>query len=153
MAVPALVLLALLAMLMAGCPEEQTEEDAVVVVPPEDNGVDPGMDPGVEPGTIPDADETTVEVVLLDGEIQMPATLAAGPTIFEVMNNGQMMHNLEIEGQGIEAMLDEDLNPGESGTMEVDLVPGEYVAYCPVADHRERGMEMTLTVTDTEQAE
>lgn len=145
-AVPALIVLALLAMLVAGCPEEQTQGEDTVVVPPEDTGV--YNEPGTDPGTTTDTEREAVAVVLVDGEIEMPDTLPAGPTTFEVVNNGQMLHNLEIEGQGIEVMLDRDLNPGETGTMEVDLQPGEYVAYCPVGDHRERGMEMALTVTE-----
>lgn len=87
-----------------------------------------------------------VQVSLVDGSIDMPDTLPAGPVAFEVTNNGTMEHNFEIEGQGIEEVFDENLAPGDAQTMEVDLAAGEYHVYCPVADHAAQGMELTLTV-------
>ncbi len=36
--------------------------------------------------------------------------------------------------------------PGSESTVSVDLEPGTYTFYCPVGDHREEGMEGTLTV-------
>jgi uncharacterized cupredoxin-like copper-binding protein len=87
-----------------------------------------------------------VEVSLVDGAIEMPATLAAGPIRFEVTNNGTIEHNFEVEGGGIEEEFVENLAPGETQTMAVELSPGEYRFYCPVADHAQQGMELTLTV-------
>jgi glucose/arabinose dehydrogenase/uncharacterized cupredoxin-like copper-binding protein len=88
-----------------------------------------------------------VQVSLVDGAIEMPDTLPAGPTTFEVTNNGTMEHNFEIGGPAIQLRLDSNLQPGQSGTLEVDLPPGEYQIYCPVADHAQQGMQLTLTVT------
>lgn len=73
-------------------------------------------------------------------------TLPVGPTVFEVTNNGTFEHNFEIEGQGIEQVLEQDLESGEARTLEADLQPGEYRIYCPVGNHAERGMELTLIV-------
>ena len=70
---------------------------------------------------------------------------AAGETTFTVSNEGQFPHALEIEGNGIGEGTDE-LAPGESGSVSVDLEPGEYELYCPVGDHRDQGMEGTLVV-------
>jgi uncharacterized cupredoxin-like copper-binding protein len=89
---------------------------------------------------------STVQVSLVDGTIEMPSELPAGPTIFEITNNGTGEHGFDIEGAGVEAMLEPTLQPGESGTLEVDLQPGTYTAYCPVDDHRSQGMEIELTV-------
>ena len=89
-----------------------------------------------------------VEVTLTDFRIDMPATLPAGPTTFQITNAGKSEHNFEVEGQGIETELAQNLQPGESGTLEVDLRPGTYHVYCPVANHEERGMEMELMVTE-----
>lgn len=36
--------------------------------------------------------------------------------------------------------------PGSKSTVTADLKPGKYTFYCPVGDHREEGMEGTLTV-------
>lgn len=73
-------------------------------------------------------------------------TVQAGTVTFEVTNNGQAPHNLEVEGNGIEEELESDLQAGDSGTLTVDLEPGTYEWYCPVGDHAEQGMEGELTV-------
>jgi uncharacterized cupredoxin-like copper-binding protein len=64
------------------------------------------------------------------------------------LNNGTIEHNLEVEGQGIEEAFDSNLQPGETRTLEVDLQPGTYEVYCPVADHADQGMRVELTVTE-----
>ena len=88
-----------------------------------------------------------VLVTLSEYSIEMPATLPAGLTKFEIRNAGQLPHNFEIEGQGIEKELDEDLAPGASGVLEVDLQPGTNRVYCPVGTHdEEHGMTTQLTV-------
>jgi glucose/arabinose dehydrogenase/uncharacterized cupredoxin-like copper-binding protein len=89
-----------------------------------------------------------VQVSLVDGAIDMPTELPAGPTTFAVTNNGTMAHNFEIEGQGLEQVFEENLQPGESNTLQVDLPPGDYRVYCPVGNHAAQGMELTLTVTE-----
>ena len=96
---------------------------------------------------------STVQVSLVDGAIEMPSTLPSGPTIFEVTNNGTMEHSFEIGGPAIELRLDSNLQPGQSGMLEVDLAPGEYQVYCPVDDHAAMGMQLTLTVTAAEEGE
>lgn len=101
----------------------------------------------------PAAQEATeVEVILIDGEIQMPDTLPAGLYHFLITNQGRFDHNLEIEGSGVSAELDDDLGSGESGTLEVNLGPGQYSVICPVGDHAQHGMAMTLTVTGADGA-
>ena len=89
-----------------------------------------------------------VEVSLTDFAIDMPAELPAGPTVFHISNDGQAPHNFEVEGQGIEVELEENLQPGESGMLEVDLQAGTYEIYCPVGNHADMGMELELTVSD-----
>jgi len=95
-------------------------------------------------------DSNTVQVSLTEFEIDMPDSIPAGPTTFEVTNNGTVEHNFEVEGQGVEEELETNLQPGETGTLEVDLQPGTYEIYCPVADHEGQGMSLTLTVTEAE---
>jgi plastocyanin len=73
-------------------------------------------------------------------------TVKAGTVRFEVTNDGQTAHNLEIEGDGVEEELEADLQPGDGGTLTVDLQPGTYEYYCPVANHKDLGMEGELTV-------
>jgi uncharacterized cupredoxin-like copper-binding protein len=74
-------------------------------------------------------------------------TVQPGTVSFKVTNDGSIDHNLEVEGPQGEQELEQDLGPGESGTLTVDLSqPGEYEFYCPVDGHRERGMEGEITV-------
>jgi uncharacterized cupredoxin-like copper-binding protein len=89
----------------------------------------------------------TVAVSLTEFMVDMPSELPAGPTTFEITNDGTIEHNFEVEGQGIEEELPENLAPGASGTLKVDLAPGTYEVYCPVGNHADEGMRLELTVT------
>ncbi len=88
-------------------------------------------------------------VTLSEWKIDMPAELQAGTTTFVLRNVGEFPHTIEIEGQGIEEVLEPPLQAGETKTLTVDLEAGTYEVYCPVGDgrHREQGMELELTVS------
>jgi uncharacterized cupredoxin-like copper-binding protein len=73
-------------------------------------------------------------------------TTKAGEVTFDVTNDGDTTHNLEIEGNGVEEELPDDLAPGDSGELTVDLASGTYTMYCPVDGHRDQGMEGTVEV-------
>ena len=74
-------------------------------------------------------------------------TVKPGEVTFEVSNDGQVTHSLEVEGPSGESQLDSDLQPGDSGELSVDLSqPGTYEFYCPIDDHKEMGMEGEITV-------
>lgn len=89
-----------------------------------------------------------VQVSLIEYAIEMPTSIPAGPTTFEITNNGTEEHGFEIEGGEVEEALEPRLQPGETGTLQVDLPPGTYEVYCPVSDHADEGMRIELTVTD-----
>ena len=63
--------------------------------------------------------------------------------MFRAENAGRTVHALQIEGNGIEEVT-EDTEPGESAELEVNLEPGTYELYCPVGNHEERGMVVTV---------
>lgn len=88
-----------------------------------------------------------------------------GTYVFRAENDGSTTHALTIEknaeqgndqgseeGEGTEGEEGEEeqstqnLNPGETADLEVDLEPGTYQLYCPVDNHEERGMTATVTV-------
>ena len=74
-------------------------------------------------------------------------TVQAGTVTFKATNDGSVDHNLEVEGPQGEQELEQDLSPGQSGTLTVDLSkPGRYEFYCPVDGHRALGMEGEITV-------
>lgn len=73
---------------------------------------------------------------------------STGEVTIRVTNDGSEVHSLEVENEdaGIEEET-EDIQPGESADLTVNLsADGSYEIYCPIDDHRERGMEGTLTV-------
>ena len=73
------------------------------------------------------------------------ATVKAGSVTFNVSNDGSTVHNLEIEGNGVEEET-EDLQPGASGELTVDLKPGSYEMYCSIDGHEDLGMKGEVTV-------
>lgn len=149
-----MAVLALIGIALAGCPEERPQE--TTVIPPADVGGDaePGEDYGTPSGEpddpLPDPDipEDAVEVTLSEWKIEMPDTLPPGMTTFAITNSGTEVHSIEIEGQGIEAAPENYLEPGTTRMLRVDLKPGTYEVYCPIGNHAEKGMEMTLTVEE-----
>jgi plastocyanin len=70
------------------------------------------------------------------GEVTIVMTNPAG---------NQAPHAIEIEGDGVEEA-GETVGAGGTSTVTADLEPGKYEFYCPVGDHKEQGMEGTLTV-------
>jgi plastocyanin len=69
---------------------------------------------------------------------------AAGSVTIKLVNESDVPHAVEVEGNGVEEE-SETITAGET-ELTVDLEPGEYVFYCPVGQHRQNGMEGTLTV-------
>ena len=74
-------------------------------------------------------------------------TVKSGAVTFNLKNDGQTAHSLEIEDvNGQDQELEGDVSPGQSGTLKVNLPPGKYEFYCPVDNHKEMGMEGEITV-------
>ena len=90
-------------------------------------------------GTVINVDERDFTIELSTME------LTPGTYTFVATNNGQTTHALEIEGQGLEEET-ADLSPGDSAELTVTLEAGEYELYCPVGNHKDRGMELDITV-------
>jgi uncharacterized cupredoxin-like copper-binding protein len=87
-----------------------------------------------------------VPVSLIEFAIDMPTNLPAGEVTFQIANDGEFTHSFEIENEAMEEELEPALEPGQSGTLTVNLEPGTYTVYCPVGNHREQGMEIQVTV-------
>jgi plastocyanin len=114
-----------------------------LVLVPACGGGEGGDDEAAEPA----GDGAVVDVALSDFAIE-PSSLALEPGAytFHVVNEGATVHALEIEGPTGEVET-EEIGPGESADLTVDLEEeGEYELYCPVGDHRDRGMEGTIAV-------
>ena len=93
------------------------------------------------------------------------ASTPAGSTTFDITNDGPSTHEfvvfttdlaedaLPVDGSTVaEGDLDlvdeaEDIAPGVSTSLTVDLEPGTYVVICNVEGHYTAGMHAALTVT------
>jgi hypothetical protein len=94
-----------------------------------------------------------VEVRLTEFSIEMLTTVPPGPVSFSVTNAGTMEHNFEIKSQGIEKKFDTNLKAGETRTLKADLTDGTYTIYCPLDDHKARGMHLELKVAQQQTAD
>ncbi|MGH9056177.1 MAG: plastocyanin/azurin family copper-binding protein [Acidimicrobiales bacterium] len=103
--------------------------------------------------TTPSASPTTVAGGVTDitvGETEykltMSSSFTAGRYKFKAVDNGQIVHALQIVGPGVNATT-RDLLPGESADLTVTLQPGKYDFFCPIPGHKQLGMNQEVTVT------
>jgi uncharacterized cupredoxin-like copper-binding protein len=98
------------------------------------------------------------EVRLREFAIEPPSfTVAVGETVhFNVTNQGAREHNLEVEleSAGIDHVLfAANLQPGQSDMAEVTFSqPGTWELYCPLGQHRDRGMLASVQVQEATEA-
>ena len=90
----------------------------------------------------------TVNMTAVDFKFnQSDPTVKSGDVTFNLKNDGQQPHSLEIEDvNGQDQEIEGDVSPGQSGTLSVNLPAGQYEFYCPVGNHKEMGMEGEITV-------
>lgn len=74
-----------------------------------------------------------------------PSDVNPGVVVFTLENDGQIAHDLAVEGRGVEEKTPV-IDPGETAELEVELEPGDYELYCTVPGHRDAGMEVDLPV-------
>jgi plastocyanin len=70
----------------------------------------------------------------------------AGEVTITMVNEGDLPHDVAIEGNGVDEK-GEIVQNGGTSTVTANLEPGEYTFYCSVPGHREGGMEGTLTIS------
>ena len=75
------------------------------------------------------------------------ASIAAGPAIVELVNRGEDAHDLRMQRVGGTRVYKWPVvQAGAYADREYRLLPGTYVLWCAVADHRRRGMTTKLVV-------
>jgi len=95
---------------------------------------------------IPPAAQPEISIELTEYAIHLPPTIPSGHQTLSVVNSGKEAHSLAIEGGGHAYKLPEPLHRGDRGTLVVELKPGSYTLYCPVDNHKGKGMQTTVEV-------
>ena len=99
-------------------------------------------------GPSPTTSGTLVTVTEKEFSIELSqTTFTAGTYTFEVTDEGTFSHNLNIKGPGISDASTQNLGIGQSADLTVVLAPGTYELWCSIDSHREKGMDVTITVT------
>jgi uncharacterized cupredoxin-like copper-binding protein len=111
--------------------------------------------------------DATVQVELADDHIVLdPASVPDGRIVFDTVNTAaELVHEIEVfSGATNGAVLPvansvadttgltlideiEDIIPGASATLTIDLTPGTYLVVCNLPAHYELGMWAYITVT------
>jgi uncharacterized cupredoxin-like copper-binding protein len=79
--------------------------------------------------------------------LKLPSNhLAPGTYTFTMDNVGHATHAIELEGPGVDHAKSSTAGPGGTATLTVTLQPGSYELWCPVGNHKQAGMDTTLTV-------
>ena len=73
--------------------------------------------------------------------------LTAGTYDIDVVNKGHATHDLVVAKDGKNIGQSDTVAPGKSTTLTVTLESGDYVFYCNIGNHRDKGMETTVSVS------
>jgi uncharacterized cupredoxin-like copper-binding protein len=107
---------------------------------------------------------TEVDAALTDASLTLDRQeVPSGRISFEISNEGTMVHEFEVfvgsaadlqiaknvaDTSGMDLVEEiEDIAPGTSITLDVNLDPGDYVIICNLPGHVASGMVTELTVT------
>ena len=102
-----------------------------------------------EAATATDGSRDTVNVILDEYWIGMPAVLPAGRTVLRLKSQGFEEHNLLFVLKQADSVVWETegrLSPFESRIVTLDFDPGTYMAVCDFSGHEGRGMFLDFTV-------
>ena len=73
-------------------------------------------------------------------------TFTPGTYTFTVHNLGRYAHNLTIEGPAVDKVASPTTPGGGSASVTVTLQRGSYELWCSVDSHKDKGMDLTITV-------
>jgi plastocyanin len=109
-------------------------------------GAAPEQQPQAQPppagkGKKVDVTEKEFSIALAGGK-----SLTAGGYRFEVKNQGQIQHDLTIDGDGVKGAKTPLISPRQSSELPVVLKAGTYKFYCSVPGHEQSGMKLDVTV-------
>jgi hypothetical protein len=90
--------------------------------------------------------ERSVTVRLLQGRLEVPATVAAGEVTLAVTNAGPDARGFKLSGPGLQRALRAPLAPGQTQTLAVNLRPGVYRLEAPAPGGSAKPLSAELTV-------
>lgn len=103
---------------------------------------------GREPKEASAAEGKAVRVSEVEYRISVAEkNLHAGSYSFDVKNDGQLQHDLTIDGPGVSKAATPLIDSGSSAKLHVTLKPGTYDLYCSVPGHKQQGMDTKITVS------
>ena len=70
----------------------------------------------------------------------------AGNVTIDFTNDASIPHNVTVEGDGVEDEATDTISQSTATLTLSNLQPGTYTFYCSVGNHRDAGMEGTLTI-------
>ena len=146
---------------VAACGGDEKKEETWLGTPPPDGSTaaedaatstDTATHPASPGGAalVPEvAAGSTVIIMLETNSIGAPENgIPVGPSVLTVQNVSADVHNLFIEGPGMQVAAGDPIAAGGSRNVEATFQPGTYTFYCPIADHRTKGEEIQVTVTE-----
>lgn len=91
---------------------------------------------------------TEVQVEMKEFNLELSQQeLSPGTYTFKADNEGTFPHTITINGPGVDnKSAGGPLQAGQSGELTVTLQPGTYEMWCPVGNHRGKGMVTSITV-------
>jgi uncharacterized cupredoxin-like copper-binding protein len=99
-------------------------------------------------GSAATASGTSVDVTEKEYSITLSkASFAPGTYTFNIKNDGSFPHNLAIEGPGVDKQKSPTVGGGQSSTLTVTLQAGTYELSCAVPGHKDKGMDMKITLS------
>ncbi len=104
-----------------------------------------GKSPAAEQKQAVQQPRQTIEVNITDEHLEMKDSLPSGATTFHVVNSGAHPHGFGVAGPAGDKTLD-NLEPGATATLEMDLEEGTYRVYCPLEHDHSDSMQLALHV-------
>ncbi len=127
---------------VVGCGEGGTGKDRAP------SGGSPAGPGPAAPGPAGGAPVGTIDVSETEFTLHPPDPKLGKPGIVEIRakNDGKVPHAIAVEGPA-GRIASEEIPPGEQAVLRADLSKqGTFTWYCPVDDHRQKGMEGKITV-------
>ncbi len=148
---PSLALALVFAALLAGCGSSSTSSPSTAANTAASTSSTSAPSSGsAVSSTSASKSSSSEHLTLSETEFKIiPASAAlahAGPVTITVRNTGKITHVLALQTPA-GVLHTPAIAPGASATLKVDLAAsGSYTFYCPIAGHRQAGMQGTLVV-------